>query len=128
MRDHRKLQIFGLADQLALMIFKETKFFPREEVFGLSAQMRRAAVSIPSNIVEGCTRDTTAEYMRFLTVAYGSAKELEYQSSLAARLGYVRNSEELTSACQEMSRTLNACIQGLRRRISIDSTGDRNGD
>ncbi|HUS58813.1 MAG TPA: four helix bundle protein [Planctomycetota bacterium] len=118
MRDHRKLQIFGLADKLALLVFHETKLFPREEMFGLSAQMRRCAVSIPSNIVEGCTRDTTAEYMRFLTMAYGSAKELEYQASLAARLGYMQNADKVTETCQEMSRTLNACIQGLRKKIS----------
>lgn len=75
MRDHTKLRAFELADDLVLKTYKETSQFPKQEMFGLTSQLRRAAVSIPSNIVEGCARSSEGEYLRFLEIAYGSAKE-----------------------------------------------------
>ena len=90
MRDHRKLRAFELADQLALSVYASTKDFPRDEMFGLVAQIRRAAVSAASNIVEGCARNSLADYLRFLDMAYGSVREVEYQISLASRLGYLK--------------------------------------
>ena len=81
MRDHKKLRAFDVADQLAMLTYKQTTSLPRDEVFGLVSQMRRAAVSVTSNIVEGCSRSSTVEYVRFLEVAYGSARELECQIS-----------------------------------------------
>lgn len=71
MRDHTKLRAFEIADELATLIYQITAKFPREELYGLTSQMRRAAVSVPSNIVEGCARDTQADYQRFLTMAFG---------------------------------------------------------
>jgi len=71
MRDHTKLLAFELADEVALLIYRITGSFPKEEVYGLTSQMRRAAVSVPSNIVEGCARDSQTEYLRFLTIAFG---------------------------------------------------------
>jgi four helix bundle protein len=76
MRDHRKLRAFQLADEVALLIYRVTKQFPKEEMYGLISQMRRASVSVPSNIVEGCTRESQAEYLRFLEIAFGSLREL----------------------------------------------------
>ena len=93
MRDHTKLRAFELADELALAIYRITRDFPKEEIYGLTAQMRRAAVSVPSNIVEGCARNSQTEYVRFLEIAYGSLKEVHYQFSLATRMGYLINTD-----------------------------------
>ena len=95
MRDPNKLTAFQLADQLVLEIYRATKSFPKDELFGLTSQMRRAAVSIASNIVEGCARNSEADYLHFLDMAYGSAQELRYQVSLAIRLGYMPTSAAL---------------------------------
>ncbi|MCE9547607.1 MAG: four helix bundle protein [Planctomycetia bacterium] len=116
MRDHTKLRAFELADALALLIYKHTASFPREEQFGLTSQMRRSAVSTASNIVEGCARNSEADYIRFLDIAYGSARELEYQLSLARRLGYVdeQSYSIVQSAAVETCKVLNGLIRSLR--------------
>ena len=77
MRDHRKLRVFALADRLAMEIYQATASFPKSETFSLTAQMRRASISVPSNVVEGCARRSEREYLRFLNVAYGSSRELD---------------------------------------------------
>lgn len=88
MRDHRKLEVFHLADALAVRVYQVTRGFPREEIFGMTAQMRRCAVSIPANIVEGCARRSERDYSRFLDIAFGSVRELGYFIDLAVRLEY----------------------------------------
>jgi len=116
MRDHTKLKAFQLADELALLVYRATGGFPREEQFGLVAQMRRAGISVASNIVEGCARHTEADYLRFLDVAFGSLRELEYQAVLAQKLGYVRKNvaEPLLAQCTATSKVLAALIRSLR--------------
>jgi four helix bundle protein len=116
MRDHSKLKAFQLADELALLVYRATRSFPKDERFGLCAQMRRAAVSAPSNIVEGCARRTQAHYLQFLDIAFGSFRELEYQVSLAHRLGYLKPEfrEPLRAKCAETSKVLAALIRSLR--------------
>lgn len=89
MRDHTKLKAFHLADQLACSVYSKTASFPKIEMFGLTSQLRRAAVSVASNIVEGSARQSKAEYLRFLDMAYGSAREVEYQIGLSHRLGFL---------------------------------------
>jgi four helix bundle protein len=116
MRDHRRLRAFDLADQVALETYRLTKSFPKEEVYGLIAQMRRAAVSIPSNIVEGCARESRAEYLRFLEISFGSARELGYQASLAERLGYFGKEEG-----SPFLGKLDECAKGLGCADSIRS-------
>jgi four helix bundle protein len=114
MRDHTKLRAFELADQLTLLVYRVTAEFPREEMFGLVSQMRRAAVSVPSNIVEGCARNSQADYLRFLDMAYGSLRELEYQISLAHRLGYVSDVKAINSISVEAGKVLYGLIRSLR--------------
>lgn len=116
MRDHAKLRAFELADALVLLVYRGTATFPREEQFGLTAQMRRSAVSIASNIVEGCARHSPADYIRFLDMAYGSARELEYQISIAHRLGLLPDEAHihLKPVCVETCKVLNGLIRSLR--------------
>ncbi len=117
MRDHKKLRAFELADNLALSVYKETAGFPNDERFGLTSQMRRSAVSVASNIVEGCGRNSLADYLRFLDIAYGSVRELEYQISLATRLEFIKpvNAKEIETQCVETAKVLNGLIAALRR-------------
>lgn len=112
MRDHRRLKVFQLADRLALLVYERTRDFPSHERFGLSAQMRRAAVSTATNIVEGAARRSDADFSRFLIIAYGSAREVEYQASLANRLGYITPAatEEINAAASQTARALRALI------------------
>ena len=116
MRDHTKLKAFELADRLALAVYEQTHRFPKDERFGLTAQLRRAAVSVPSNIVEGCARHAEADYLRFLDIAYASSREVEYQLSLAVRLGYLEpgSHRELAARCAETSKVLAGLIRALR--------------
>jgi four helix bundle protein len=116
MRDHRKLRAFQLADELTLEVYRATREFPRKEQFGPTSQMRRAAVSVASNIVEDCTRSTQADYLRFLDMAFGSLKEAQYRISLSTRLGYLSdaNAERPIELSEEASRGLAGLIAALR--------------
>src|SRR5688572_23512003 len=89
-RNHEKPRVFHEAHALTTAIYQNTQQFPRDEWFGLRAQMRRAAVSVPCNIVEGNARGTTRDYVRFLHVALGSGSELEYLVGLAIDLGLAK--------------------------------------
>jgi four helix bundle protein len=116
MRDHTKLKVFELADRLAIRVYRCTANFPRAEQYGLKAQIRRAAVSIPTNIVEGCARSTQAEYSRFIEISYGSARELQYEVALSARLGFLdeTSAKHLHEECTALARALNALLRALR--------------
>ncbi len=118
MRDHRKLRAFELADEVAITLYRITRHFPKEELYGLTSQMRRAAVSVPSNIVEGCARESTVEYLRFLEIAFGSLRELHYQFDLATRLGYIDNEDADSCATKiiETEKVLGSLIRSLRGR------------
>jgi four helix bundle protein len=116
MRDHTKLRAFKLADEMAVLIYKVTKVFPKDEIYGLTSQMRRSAISVPSNIVEGCARESQNEYLRFLEIAFGSLRELHYQFILAGRLEYIGESEisEYEPKIIETEKVLGALIRALK--------------
>lgn len=116
MRDHRKLRAFELADRLVLSIYAATRSFPKEEQFGLTSQLRRAAISIASNIVEGCARRSQGDYTRFLDMAFGSTREVEYQLTIAHRLGYLSDDEarKLAAQADETAKVLAGLLRSLR--------------
>lgn len=99
MHNYKKLQVWNDAINIAVMVYELTDGFPRSEAYGLSAQMRRSAVSIPSNIAEGCGREGEKELNYFLGIATGSSFELESQLIISSRLNYC--SEEKTNAILE---------------------------
>lgn len=115
MRDHRKLKVFQSADALALEVYRHTSGFPDSERFGLVSQMRRASVSVASNIVEGCARTTSREYLRFLEIAFSSSRELGYQLSLARRLemGDGASYAKIESLANETTAGLAKLLQSL---------------
>jgi four helix bundle protein len=117
MRDHKKLRAFELADEVALLIYRATRKFPKEEIYGLASQMRRSAVSVPSNIVEGCARESQSEYFRFIEIAFSSLRELHYQFSLAKRLGYLDESDYQSgeSKILETEKVLSALLRSMRK-------------
>lgn len=108
MRNFMQLEFGRRGHQLTLKIYKATQNFPREEMFGLTSQMRRAAMSIPSNIAEGCGRETNAELKRFLMIAAGSVSELQYQILLCKDLSHIR---------EELYNELNEEIIAIRKLI-----------
>jgi four helix bundle protein len=89
LRNFRELKVWEKAHQFALAVYRESASFPNSEASNLTSQLRRSATSIPSNIAEGCGRDTRADFVRFLHIAAGSASEAEYQLLLARDLGYL---------------------------------------
>lgn len=117
-RDHRKLHVFQLADSLLLGVYRATTGFPADERYGLRGQLRRSALSVASNIVEGSARRTTREYVNFLNQANGSAAETRYLLSVAHRLEFLRNQDFLPLAEQysEVQRGLQAMINTLESR------------
>jgi four helix bundle protein len=123
MRDHTKLRAFELADEIAILTYRETRIFPKDELYGLTSQMRRSAVSVPSNIVEGCARESQSEYLRFLEIAFASLRELHYQSSLSNRLGYFdgNNFAGYDSKLLETEKVLGALIRSLRSPNRLQS-------
>jgi four helix bundle protein len=100
MKDFHELQVWQKAHQLTLAIYRVTAPFPREELFGLTSQLRRACSSIPANLAEGCGRTGDAEFSRFCSIAMGSASELEYHLLLGKDLGHIKSKDyqELSGA------------------------------
>ena len=108
---HTNLIVWQKSMELVTHIYRITTDFPKDEQFGITSQMRRAAVSIPSNIAEDRRRGTTPEFKRFLSIAYGSGAELETQLEICRRIGYLRNPEaECQNLMSEVMRILNALI------------------
>jgi len=108
-KGHKDLVVWQKSMDAVVLVYRLTENFPKEEIYGLTSQMRRSAVSIPSNIAEGRKRGSDVEFKRFLTYAYGSAAELETQIEIALRLRYVNADSiiELVNILDEVLRMLN---------------------
>jgi four helix bundle protein len=115
LRNFRELTVWEKAHELVVEVYRVSGGFPSEERFGISAQLRKAAVSIGSNIAEGCGRGTDKDFARFLSIAAGSASEVEYQVLLARDLGYLSDEDygRLNTQVNEVKRMLNSFIQSL---------------
>ena len=114
---YRDLLAWQEAMRLAVMVYRVTTRFPREEIYGLTAQLRKSAVSIPSNIAEGAARNSAREFNHFLGISAGSLAEVETQLELAARLEYA----PLDSATAQQTQKVGMLLQGLRRAYGSDS-------
>ena len=120
LKDYKELQVWQKAYQLCVAIYKRTNTFPKEERYGITSQIRRAAVSIPSNIAEGYGRKTTKEYIQALYIAYGSVCELETQILLSNDLGYINaeDLEQLQKSLGDIERMLKGLIKSLENKHS----------
>ena len=118
MKDFRTLLVWQRSHAFVLEIYRVTREFPGDEAFGLRAQLRRAAASVPTNIAEGCGRGGDSDFARFVQIALGSASETEYHLLLAKDLGYIGDRENgaLTQEIQEVKRMLTGLRVRLRRK------------
>ena len=116
-RDYTKIKAWQLADRLALLVYKATKTFPKSEVWALTSQMRRSAVSVAANIVEGAARKNRNEYLQFLYIAISSLAELTYYIRFTKELEYLdtKTYEELSAKAQEGLRTLQGLISYIEK-------------
>jgi four helix bundle protein len=115
-RNHRSLKAWQQAIELVEHIYAETREFPKEELFGLTSQMRRAAVSVPANIAEGAARSGTKELVRFLSIAEASLSELDTHVEIARRLGYLKN-DQLHREIDAVAALLMGLSASLKRKL-----------
>ncbi len=120
MKDFKELRVWSTAHELTLLIYHLTRAFPRDEIYGLTSQLRRSAASIGANIAEGCGRRSDGEMTRFLQIARGSASETEYHLLLAKDLGFVtdsdyRKAEDKVAQVQRMLTSLVQRVQPVKR-------------
>jgi four helix bundle protein len=115
-KDFRKLKVWEKSHQLTLAAYRATIPFPKEEIYGLTSQIRRSSSSIAANIAEGCCRSGNSEFSRFLQIAMGSASELEYHWILAHDLGYLKDPDydQLTKKTIEVKQMLSSFIRKLK--------------
>ena len=116
-KSYRDLVAWQKAMDMVEAVYRATKRFPQEEMYALTSQLRRAAVSVPSNIAEGQGRKSRKEFTRFLRIARGSLQETETQIMIATRLGYIKDSTQATllNQCTEIARLLNGLTSSLHR-------------
>ncbi len=119
MRDYTKIEAWKLADDLAVAIYEQTRAFPREELYGLTSQIRRAACSVAANTVEGASRESKRDYLHFLYIARGSLSETGYFIHLSQRLGYLDRAAA-DQLIVQMEHAI-ACLQGLIRAVEKEA-------
>jgi four helix bundle protein len=116
-KGHKDLEVWKKSMDIVESIYKDTARFPKEEIYGITAQMRRAAVSIPSNIAEGAARNGKKEFVQFLYIALGSLSELETQIIITERLRYIPNVDSLINECSIIKKLLNGLIISLTKNV-----------
>src|SRR5207245_6136523 len=119
MRDYTKIEAWRLADDLTVSVYKRTHSFPKEEMYGLTSQLRRASYSAPANIVEGSSRESKKDYLHFLYIARGSLSETQYFIHLARRLDYMGKEE--SDVLHEQTKRTFACLHGLIRAVEKEA-------
>lgn len=121
MRDFRELIVWERAHQLTLAVYSATRLFPKDEQFGLTSQLRRAAASIAASIAEGCGREGSREFLNFLRIAAGSASEVEYHLILARDLSYLNPDEhaKLTGFVREVKKMLYSFTERIRSDANL---------
>ena len=119
MRIYKNIKAFQLADDFVVEIYKVTQQFPKEELYGLTSQLRRAVVSVPTNIAEGASRQHQKDYLQFLYVARASLAETEYLLHLTNKLGYLTDElfGKIEERKQEVAKTLFGLIEAVRREL-----------
>ncbi|MBI5149364.1 MAG: four helix bundle protein [Candidatus Omnitrophica bacterium] len=120
MRDYKNIRAFKVADELVISIYKATKDFPKEEIYGLVSQLRRAATSVPTNIAEGASRQHKKDYLNFLYIARASLAETEYLLHLANQLGYLTN--EVFGIIEQQKQAVAKTLYGLIESVSMEAT------
>lgn len=115
MRPHEKLEVWSKAVDFVVLIYKATEQFPKDEKFGLTSQIRRAAVSVPANIAEGAARISTKEFIQFLSIAQGSASELDTEILIAHRLDYLTEAQHAT--LRKSLDTIGRMLTGLSQHL-----------
>jgi len=113
------LEVWKKSHNLVLKVYELTNVFPKEEIYGITSQIRRAAYSVPVNIVEGKARKNTKEFIQFLNIANASLEEVRYFLLLAKDIGYMTHKEyiSLENRCKEISKMLNSFINSLKRKL-----------
>jgi four helix bundle protein len=119
MRDYTKIEAWKLADDLTVAVYERTRVFPREEIYGLTAQLRRASYSVPANIVEGSSRDSQKDYLHFLYIARGSLSETQYFIHLAGRLSYLSAAE--VAELHAQTKLAFGCLHGLIKAVEKEA-------
>jgi four helix bundle protein len=119
MRNYRDLQVWKKAHDLTLALYRISQRFPREEIYGITGQLRRAAVSIGANLAEGCGRRSSSELARFVRIAMGSASELDYHLMLSRDLGFMTSDDFATASVTltEVRKMLTSFLQSIEEQI-----------
>lgn len=120
-KPHKKLDVWNVSMELVQQIYQATEIFPRHEIYGLTSQMRRAAVSIPSNISEGSARQTKKELVNFLHIAQGSLSELDTQLDISVNLGYLKAKERnrIDGSLIRVDKMLTAFIRSQKSKMKV---------
>ncbi|MFH2138109.1 MAG: four helix bundle protein [Candidatus Omnitrophota bacterium] len=115
-RNFRNIKAWQRSDDMVMLVYKKSRSFPREELYGLTSQLRRAALSVPTNIAEGASRDFQKEYLQFLNIASGSISEVEYLLHVSKRLNYLNEKDyfEIEIARKEAAKLLHGLIVSVK--------------